>query len=85
MRKLTFALCCLFLLWPGHAMAQSTTCVEAADNKRLAGAARNSFLTKCQRDPKAVCEATAAERKLHGAAKTSFLRKCERDAAGQAG
>lgn len=87
MNKLTLTVCslCLFLLWPGHAMAQESRCVEAADNKRLSGAARNSFLTKCQRDSKDVCEAAAAEKKLNGAARTSFLRKCEREAAGQAG
>jgi hypothetical protein len=85
MRQMIITLCSLCLLWAGQAQAQAPTCVEAADQKRLAGAARTSFLTKCQRDSTAMCEAAAAEKKLHGAAKTNFTRKCVKDAVGEAG
>jgi hypothetical protein len=43
----------------------------------LAGAAKNSFVKKCQKD---ACEAQATEKKLAGAARNSFVTKCERDA-----
>ena len=57
------------------------------NGKPLAGAAKASFLKKCQQDAKGpqadaakACEAKAAEKKLAGAAKNSFVKKCEKDA-----
>ena len=47
------------------------------DGKPLAGAALNSFMTKCSRD---ACEPKAIDKNgkpLAGAAKTSFMKKCE--------
>ena len=73
---LTLALC----LSAGSASAQS--CTEQATDKKLAGAAKTSFMSKCERDAGAACEAQAAERNLRGAAKTSFTGKCLRDAVG---
>jgi hypothetical protein len=48
----------------------------------LSGAAKNSFVKKCQKDAKTACESQAAERKLAGAVKNSFLKKCQKDAGG---
>jgi hypothetical protein len=84
MRKLTLTVCSLCLFWAGQALAQDATCLASADGKKLAGAARTSFLTKCERDATAVCETTAADKKLHGAAKTSFTKKCVKDSVGAA-
>ena len=64
--------------------AQATSCTAAAAEKKLAGAAKNSFLKKCEKDATAQCEAAAAERKLAGAAKTSNIKKCVKDAVGEA-
>ena len=64
------------------ASAQSATCKSQADEKKLAGAALKSFMTKCERDAKAACDTSAKEKKLAGAAKTSFTEKCVSDAAG---
>jgi hypothetical protein len=56
---------------------------KAADEKKLAGAAKNSFIKKC--DGKAGGRAAASQglakdgKKLAGAAKTSFVKKCEAD------
>ena len=58
------------------------TCASNAADKKLAGAAKTSFLTKCQKDATATCDVSAAEKKLKGAAKTSFTTKCIRDAVG---
>ncbi|MEW6693965.1 MAG: hypothetical protein AB1371_03270 [Pseudomonadota bacterium] len=60
------------------------TCHAAAAHKKLAGAAKTSFLKKCEQDAQTACDARAAEKKLAGAAKTSFTQKCLRDAVGQA-
>ena len=55
--------------------------MQAAD-KKLAGAAQKSFMTKCEKDAKAACDKSAAEKKLAGAAKTSHVKKCVGDAVG---
>jgi hypothetical protein len=67
---------------PAHAQ-DGLTCQASAAEKKLAGAARSSFLAKCERDAVAACEAAATEKKLSGAARTSFTRKCVRDAVGE--
>ena len=54
---------------------------DAAD-KKLAGAALKSFMTKCESDAKKSCEADTASKKLAGAAKTSHMKKCVTDAVG---
>ena len=69
----------------GTVHAQDTTCTAAATEKKLAGAAKSSFLKKCEQDATAKCEAAAAERKLAGAAKNSSIKKCVKDAVGVAG
>jgi len=61
-------------------------CVAKAAEKKLAGAAKNSFIKKCTKDAGAApeneaCAATAKEKKLAGAAKNSFMKKCTADAA----
>lgn len=60
-------------------------CAARAAEKKLAGAAKNSFVKKCQADAQTpeekACAATAGEKKLAGAAKNSFMKKCVADAA----
>jgi hypothetical protein len=56
------------------------SCAAMAAEKKLAGAAKNSFVKKCESDATAACDAKAAEKKLAGAAKTSFTKKCVADA-----
>ena len=58
------------------------SCTSTAQDKKLAGAAKTSFMTKCAKDAAATCDATAATKKLAGAAKTSFTKKCVSDATG---
>jgi hypothetical protein len=67
----------------------STCAAKAVDKsgKPLAGAAKASFMKKCEADTKgsgtANCEAKAVGKNgkpLAGAAKTSFMKKCEADA-----
>ena len=65
------------------ASAYADTCAATAASKKLAGAAKTSFMTKCQKDAAATCDTTAAGKKLAGAAKTSFTTKCVRDAVGE--
>ncbi|HLH51184.1 MAG TPA: hypothetical protein VKV96_17735 [Roseiarcus sp.] len=58
------------------------SCAAQATDKKLAGAAKTSFMTKCKKDAQAACDSQAAEKKLAGAAKTSFTKKCVSDATG---
>lgn len=66
----------------GAAFAQDATCVANAAEKKLAGAARTSFLKKCEKDAAAKCAIASQEKKLAGAAKSSFSNKCVKDAVG---
>lgn len=65
-------------------------CTAQAAEKKLAGAAKKSFVKKCEKDALAAnpatagCEAKAGEKKLAGAAKNSFVKKCVQDAGGAA-
>ncbi len=74
----------LMTVFAAQAHAQDASCQAAAAEKKLAGAAKTSFLKKCERDAASACDVTAAEKKLAGAAKTSFTKKCVRDAVGEA-
>ena len=65
----------------GGAMADAT-CKSKATDKKLAGAAMTSFMTKCAKDAASACDATASGKKLAGAAKTSFTKNCVSDATG---
>jgi hypothetical protein len=62
--------------------AYAASCKVEAANKKLAGAAMTSFMTKCENDAKAACDKSAADKKLSGAAKDSFTKKCVSDAVG---
>ena len=60
-------------------------CEAQAAEKKLAGAAKTSFMKKCEADAagggaSAACEKSAADKKLAGAAKTSHIKKCMEDA-----
>jgi hypothetical protein len=83
MQKLVFSLLALFLA-SQTAYAAEASCDTKAAEKKLAGAAKNSFIKKCEKDTKvnaakADCDAKAAEKKLKGAAKNSFTKKCVTD------
>ncbi len=75
------AVACLFVASP----ALAANCNQMADDKKLAGAARTSFVKKCEKDhatpASAACEKSATDKKLAGAARTSHIRKCMADAA----
>ena len=58
------------------------SCTSQSADKKLAGAARTSFLTKCEHDAAASCARAAQDKKLYGAARASFEKKCTNDAVG---
>jgi hypothetical protein len=63
------------------AFAADMSCEAKAAEKKLAGAAKASFIKKCVKDSGASsCDTQAAYKKLYGAAKNSFVKKCEKDA-----
>lgn len=75
------ALAAVLALFAVSAQA-ADTCKSRAAEKKLAGAALNSFMTKCEKDAAATCNTAAADKKLAGAAKNSFTKKCVTDAVG---
>jgi hypothetical protein len=66
----------------GSARADDQSCTAQATAKKLAGAAKTSFMKKCQTDATTTCNSQAADKKLAGAAKTSFTKKCVTTAVG---
>jgi hypothetical protein len=70
------------LLLCSQAAFAEVSCQDQATAKKLAGAALNSFMTKCEKDAAAGCQKASAKKKLAGAAKTSFETKCVKDAVG---
>jgi hypothetical protein len=76
----------LLVAFSASAVYAADDCAVRAAEKKLAGAAKNSFMKKCQADAGATpenaeCAAKAKEKKLAGAAKNSFMKKCTTDAA----
>ncbi|WP_429082558.1 hypothetical protein [Aeromonas bivalvium] len=70
----------------GATMTAQQQCEAQAAEKKLAGAARSSFVQKCVREAPAgamagQCEQAATAKKLAGAARNSFIQKCVRDGA----
>ena len=72
------------LLASTAAFAANPSCEAQAADKKLAGAAKSSFIKKCDKDATeaatTTCTAQATEKKLAGAAKSSFMKKCVTDA-----
>ncbi len=62
--------------------AHAASCSVEAANKKLAGAAKNSFMGKCEKDAEAACTKDSDAKKLAGAARTSHMKKCVADAVG---
>jgi hypothetical protein len=77
MKSIVFAAVLTLITGPAWA-----TCKSDAADKKLAGAALKSFMTKCEKDAKAACAKTSKDMKLAGAAKTSHEKKCLGDAVG---
>lgn len=84
------AIASLFAVGMAHAQASGTCEARAVSKtgKPLTGAAKTSFMKKCQADAmkaaKDTCEPKAVGsngKPLAGAAKASFMKKCEADAA----
>jgi hypothetical protein len=86
MKHLVLALA-FALVAPSVAHADDACDAKAAE-KKLAGAAKASFLKKCEKDAagdkakaaEAGCQNQAFMKKLNGAAKASFIKKCVKDA-----
>ena len=63
------------------AFAQSACEMKAAD-KKLNGAAKNSFVKKCEKDARAVCENDEISKRTNGAAKEAHIKKCIKESVG---
>lgn len=91
MKKLVLALLTAFIVVPVYAQSSVGGCEAKAvskDGKPLAGAAKASFMQKCERESgtgakAAACEAKALSKDgkpLYGAAKDASIKKCVADA-----
>jgi psiF repeat len=82
MKTVTLLFAAALLIVIGNAYGQTSTCTVQAAEKKLAGAAKTSFMKRCGEDAEKACDAEAATKRLAGAAKTSFTKKCVTDAVG---
>lgn len=84
MNRITIAFAMLGFCASTAALAANPTCDAQAAEKKLAGAAKTSFVKKCEKDATdaatKACSTQAADKKLAGAAKNSFVKKCVTDA-----
>lgn len=91
MKKLVLAIFAVFMMAPVYAQPSAGGCEAKAlskDGKPLAGAAKASFMQKCERESGAGAKAAACEAKalskdgkpLYGAAKDASIKKCVADA-----
>src|SRR6516165_46020 len=78
MKKIALAVAVCLL----SSVSAFATCNSVAADKKLAGAALNTFMGKCEREASTICEAESKHKKLTGAAKASHMTKCVADAIG---
>ena len=83
--KTAIAIALVAFVASNSAFAAGTVCESQAAEKKLSGAAKESFMKKCEKegakvDASAACNAQAKEKKLAGAAMMSFVNKCVKDA-----
>lgn len=82
--KIHLAAMAITLFASTAAFAANPSCDAQATEKKLAGAAKSSFIKKCDKDAAeaatTACTTQATEKKLAGAAKSSFVKKCVKDA-----
>ena len=76
-----FAIAVSLCVFSGSVLADASCTAKAAE-KKLAGAALTSFMTKCEQDAAAACTADGKSQKLAGAALDSHMKKCIADAVG---
>ena len=55
-------LACVLSLYTLGANAADPSCTSQATEKKLAGAAKTSFMNKCERDAKFACDTAAGEK-----------------------
>jgi psiF repeat len=80
MKRLILA--ALVLSFAASAYAQGPTCKAQADDQKFTGAARKTFMDKCEKDANKSCGIAAGEKKLKGPARTAFTKKCVTDSLG---
>jgi hypothetical protein len=79
MKNIMIAFVTLFAI--NFAFADNACEMKAAE-KKLNGAAKNSFIKKCEKDARAVCENDDISKKTNGAAKEAHIKKCLKDSLG---
>jgi hypothetical protein len=80
-----YALIIAAALFTAQSTFAQTACETKATEKKIYGAAKDSFIKKCEKDSSAdirkVCENDDISKKTSGAAKEAHIKKCMKDAA----
>jgi len=80
MKSIVLAVATLFTVNIAYA---DNSCEMKAAEKKLNGAAKNSFIKKCEKDARSVCENDEISKRTNGAAKEAHIKKCVNDALGK--
>ena len=73
----------LIMTYPVYAQRADAPCVIQANEKKLQGEARTSFLQICEKQAIISCETVADERGLAGTEKSTFVALCVKGTAGK--
>ena len=76
-------ICFVILSYPTLVHAQEAPCVTQANEKKLQGEARDSYLKACEQQAKIGCETVADRNNLTETEKASFVAKCVKSTAGK--
>jgi hypothetical protein len=79
MKSIVLAVAALFALNIAYA---DNSCEMKAAEKKLNGAAKNSFIKKCEKDARLACENDDISKRTNGAAKEAHIKKCLKDSLG---
>ncbi len=79
MKTILFVIATFFAVNVAYA---DNACEMKATEKKLNGAAKNSFIKKCEKDARVVCENDEISKRTNGAAKEAHIKKCVKDSIG---
>lgn len=72
-------ICTVFSFFVLSSVSAQNSCESKATEKKLNGAAKTSFIKKCEKDVQAACENDDISKRTSGAAKEAHIKKCLRD------
>ena len=80
MKKIIVSLAAVLLMMSNS--HGESSCKATSIEKKLSGAAKNSFMKKCEKDAQVMCASDEISQRTRGAAKKAHIIRCVKDAVG---